>query len=148
MKKQLQVVAMLVIVALVAAAACFVTSRFFPPLHEFPITGHEWVHKQLNLTADQQKALDPIETKFEERKRTLLGKIRDANRELAEAIKQDQANSPRVVAAVATIYHAQGELQQTTLEHVFEMKSVLSAEQYRKLLDLTAHELDQANGGE
>lgn len=148
MKKQLQLVAMLVIVALVAAAACFVTSRLFGPLRGPEITGHEWIHKQLNLTADQQKALDPIETKFEERKRILLGKIRDATRELAEAIKRDQANSPRVAAAVATIYQAQGELQETTLEHVFEMKSVLSAEQYRKLLALTADELNAANSGE
>ena len=148
MKKQLQLVAMLVIVALVAAAACFVTSRLFGPLHGPEITGHEWIHKKLNLTSDQQKALDPIETKFEEHKRILLGRIRDATRELAEAIKRDQVNSPRVAAAVATIYQAQGELQETTLEHVFEMKSVLSAEQYRKLLALTADELNQNNGGE
>ena len=77
-----------------------------------------------------------------------LGRIRDATRELAEAIKQDQVNSPRVAAAVATIYHAQGELQETTLAHVFEMKSILSAEQYRKLLALTADELNQTNSGE
>jgi Spy/CpxP family protein refolding chaperone len=77
-----------------------------------------------------------------------MGEIASANKELAEAIKQDQADSPRVSAAVETIHHAQGELQEATLEHVFEMKGVLTPEQYKRLLNLTADELNQVNGGE
>jgi len=39
-------------------------------------------------------------------------------------------------------------LQEATLEHVFEMKEVLTPEQYQKLLNLTADELNQVNRGE
>jgi Spy/CpxP family protein refolding chaperone len=77
-----------------------------------------------------------------------MDEIRSANKELAEAIKQDQAASPRVSAAVEKIHHAQGKLQEATLEHVLEMKEVLTPEQYQKLLNLTADELNQVNGGE
>jgi nickel and cobalt resistance protein CnrR len=147
--KPLQLIAMLIIVALVAVAACYVSTRVFGPLRpQLGVSGHEWIHKQLGLSADEQKALEPIETKFAQRKRNLMGEIRSANKELAEAIKQDQEDSPRVSAAVERIHHAQGELQEATLEHVFEMKGVLTPEQYQKLLNLTAHELNEVNGGE
>jgi len=148
MKKPLQLVAMFVIVALVAAAACYVSARLFGAPHRATVDGHEWIHKQLDLTQGELKALEPIETKFAARRRNLMGEIRSANKELAEAIKQDQADSPRVSAAVEKIHHAQGKLQGATLEHVFEMKGVLTPEQYQKLLNLTADELNQVNGGE
>ncbi len=148
MKKSLQLVAMLIVVALVAAAACYVSARLFGPLRRSTVDVHEWIHKQLDITPSEQKALEPIETRFAERKRNLMDEIRSANKELAEAIKQDQADSPRVSAAVEKIHHAQGKLQEATLEHVFEMKEVLTPEQYQKLLNLTADELNQVNGGE
>ena len=147
MKKPAQFVAMLVLVALVAAGACYFSAKIFG-LWTSTVKDHEWIHKQLNLSQDEQKALQPIEKKFEGRKREIVAEIRSANRELAEAIKQDLADSPRVAAAVEKIHQAQGELQKATLEHVFEMKQVLTPEHYRKLLDLTTNELDQVNGGE
>jgi Spy/CpxP family protein refolding chaperone len=148
MKKPLQLGAILIIVALVAAAACYVSARLFGGFSISAADRHEWVHKQLNLTQDEQKALEPIETKFAERKRDLMNEIRDATKELAEAIQQDRAASPRVSAAVEKIHHAQGKLQEATLEHVFEMREVLTPGQYQKLLNLTADELNQVNGGE
>jgi nickel and cobalt resistance protein CnrR len=147
--KPLQLIAMLIVVALVDAAACYVSARVFGPLRpQTEVTGHEWIHKQLGLSPEEHKALEPIESRFAERKQNLMGERRRANKQLAEAIKQDQTDSPRVSAAVERIHHAQGELQEATLEHVFEMKGVLTPEQYQKLLDLTADELNQVNGGE
>jgi nickel and cobalt resistance protein CnrR len=148
MNKPLQLVAMLIIVALVAAAACYITIKLFGPKRQSVLNGHEWIHKQLDLTQSEQKALEPIEAKFVERKSKLISEIRSANKELAEAIKQDRADSPRVSAAVEKIHHAQGELQEATLEHVFEMREVLTPEQYQKLINLTADELNQVNSGE
>jgi Spy/CpxP family protein refolding chaperone len=148
MKKPLQLVAMLVVVLLVAGAACYIGARLFESKRQSVVDGHEWIHKQLDLTESEQKALEPIESKFSERKAKLMSEIRSANKELAEAIKQDQADSPRVSTAVEKIHHAQGELQEATLEHVFEMRDVLTPEQYQKLLNLTADELNQVNGGE
>jgi hypothetical protein len=85
--KPLQLLAMFGFVALVAAAACYVSARVFGPLRPQPgVSGHEWIHQQLGLSPDEQKALESIETKFAQRKRNLMGEIHSANRELAEAI--------------------------------------------------------------
>ena len=145
MKKALQLVAMLVAVALVAVGACFVTFRFLVPLRVNSVPTHEWIHQQLNLTADQIIALEPIEEQFQQRKGELLAQIRSANKELAQAIKENQVYSTRVSAAIEKIHRAQGELQEATLQHVFRMKATLTPEQYKKLLDLTAVVLDENN---
>ena len=145
MRKALQLVAMLVVVALVAVGACFVTFRFLVPLRVNSVPTHEWIHQQLNLTADQIIALEPIEEQFQQRKGELLAQIRSANKELAQAIKENQVYSTRVSAAIEKIHRAQGELQEATLQHVFRMKATLTPEQYKKLLDLTAVVLDENN---
>ena len=67
--------------------------------------------------------------------------IREANRELAEALLTDKSDSERAKGAVQRIHRAQGELQQAVLEHVFAMRPVLTPEQYDRLIQLTAHAL-------
>ena len=139
---------MLVVVALVSVGACVVTFTFFVPLRSSNVPSHEWIHNQLNLTAEQEKELEPIEAEFQRRKRKLLGQIANANNELARVIKEDQGYSPRVSAAIEKIHHAQGELQEATLQHVFAMRAMLTREQYQKLLDLTADALSEINRAE
>ena len=46
-------------------------------------------------------------------------------------------------AAVANIHDAMGQLQNAALEHVFEMKAVLTPAQYQRLIDLTARALTE-----
>lgn len=148
MKKALQLLAMFALVAFVAVGACFVTFNFFVPLWSNSVPNHEWIHQQLNLTADQKIALEPIEEQFQQSKRKLLAQIRSANKELAQAIKEDQVYSSRVSAAIEKIHRAQGELQEATLQHVFSMRATLTPEQYKKLLDLTAVALNENNRDE
>src|SRR5258707_13351868 len=106
MKKPLQLVAMFVIVALVAAAACYVSARLFRAPHRATVDGHEWIHKQLYLTQRELKALEPIETKFPARQRNLMGAIRTPNQELAVAIKRGQRDSSLASTAVVQIHDA------------------------------------------
>ncbi|MBV8273684.1 MAG: periplasmic heavy metal sensor [Verrucomicrobia bacterium] len=148
MKSPLQLLAVLFVVAIVSVGACAVTFRFLVPLHSSNVSSHEWIHHQLNLTAEQERALEPIEAEFQQRKRELLGQIESANNELAQVIKEDQGYSTRVSAAIEKIHHAQGELQEATLQHVFAMRAMLTPEQYQKLLDLTAGALSEINRGE
>jgi len=145
MKRLLQLLAVLVVVALVAVGACAITFSFFVPLRSNSVPSHKWIHKQLGLTAQQEKALEPIEAQFERRKRELLDQIASANNELAEVIREDQGYSPRVSTAIEKIHHAQGQLQEATLQHVFAMRAMLTPEQYQKLLNLTADALSKIN---
>ena len=145
MKRVLPVLALLLAVAVVASIACVLTARWTGAAHRGHADAHHWVHTQLALTADQEKQLVPIEQRYDEQRRHFTELIRVANMELAQALLADEGDSPRVKAAIARIHEAQGQLQDATLRHVFEMKPVLTPEQYSKLLDLTANALSQAD---
>jgi Spy/CpxP family protein refolding chaperone len=133
---------LLALVAIVAASACWATSHFLsqnpPPQTDY----HHWLHTQLGITAEQDKALDKEEERFAAQRKELVAMIQQDNTELAKAMMEDKEFSPRVVAAVEKIHHGQSELEKATLEHIFAMKPILSAEQFDKLLKLTSEALN------
>jgi Spy/CpxP family protein refolding chaperone len=94
-----------------------------------PTSVHAAIHRTLELTSDQNARLEAIEARFSARRAALEQDMRDANRELAIAIDEDKDYTPRVQTAVDHFHHAMGELQKATVEHVFEMRAVLSSEQ-------------------
>lgn len=109
---------------------------------------HDYIHAELGMTDAQEKRLLPSEKRYEETKRHLTEVIRQSNQELARAIQQERANSSRVQAAVKSIHEAQGQLQEETLEHIFEMKEVIEPAQYERLIDLTQQALRRQGGDE
>ena len=90
---------------------------------------HSVVHKNLDLSAEQDRRLVAIETRFAARRPALEAEVRAANRELAAAIAASDGDSPQVQAAVDHFHAAMGELQKATITHVFEMRSVLTPAQ-------------------
>lgn len=139
MNNALRLVLLLTSVAVVAVLSCLATNRF---LHARPVAeateSHGWIHRELGINGEQDKALEAIEDRYAQRRGELAGAIRRANVELAQAVLDDRSYSPRVTAAIERIHQAQGELQKATLEHVFEMRPALRPEQYDKLLRSTA----------
>lgn len=102
---------------------------------------HRWLHDRLDMTVEQDRALAALETRFVGQKRGPEVEITAANRELAEAMLQDQRYSERVAAAVERIHRAQGELQRLSVEHIFEMQNALAPSQIKKLHQLVADAL-------
>lgn len=132
-------------IAAVAAIACYVTMRMSQrQVTSDDIASHEWLHRELKLTEAQHKALEPIEQSFGEKQRKLAEELRDANRQLAQAMAEDKAYTPRVTAAVEHVHHRMGELQKVSIEHVFAMRAVLTPEQGDKLLSLAQQALEQS----
>ena len=72
--------------------------------------------------------------------------IQLANRELAEKILKDKSYSPSVEKSVAEIHNAMGQLQEATLEHIFELRDVLDPAQYERLIELTVQGLSENSG--
>lgn len=132
--------AFLALVAAVAAVATWVTEAGLRRTRA-PEDAHSWVHRQLAITPAQEQAIEAVEHRFAERKRDLLERIRLANMELGQAMLEAKAQSPQVTAAIRSIHDAQAELQQATIDHVFEMRAALRPDQYDKLLNLTANAL-------
>ena len=139
-----RVIAFFAAVVAVAAITSFCTLRWAPPPPVASADVHAWLHKELRVTAEQHKALEPIEVRFAGKERALRGQMRAANRELAAALARGKGNSPEVAAAVEKIHHYMGELQKASLEHLFEMRTVLTPEQGDRLLQLAKKALEES----
>lgn len=94
---------------------------------------HKVLHDRLHITAEQDKQLIDTEKRYRQHRQYLEEQMHLANMELAEAIKADKSFSPNVQAATDKIHQAMGELQKATLEHLFEMRPILTDEQNKKL---------------
>jgi Spy/CpxP family protein refolding chaperone len=90
---------------------------------------HELVHHELDLTPKQEEALDALEAAFAERRHALEAEMRQANAELAAAIRSSETAGPDVEAAVHHFHDAMGALQTETIDHVFAMRRVLRPDQ-------------------
>lgn len=90
---------------------------------------HEFVHEELQLTAEQKQRLEVIEQAFAVRRRAREAELRAANAELARAIQARHEYSPQVQAAVERFHDAMGELQKETILHVLAMRTVLTPDQ-------------------
>lgn len=140
MHPRVKPVAFLALVAAVAAGATWITEAGLRRTRA-PEDAHAWVHRQLDITPAQDQAIEAVEQRFALRKRDLMERIRLANMELGQAMLDAKAQSPQVATAIRSIHAAQAELQQATIDHVFEMRSALRPDQYDKLLNLTANAL-------
>lgn len=118
-----------VLLALIAAAGgAWLCARYV--VHQSsPPSFHEVVHRDLNLSPEQERRLDVIEGRYGVERRRLEGDVRAANRELATAIKGGDKTSPEVDAAVDHLHMAMGALQKATIAHVFDMRAVLTPAQ-------------------
>ena len=103
------------------------------PAHDQSL--HAMVHNELSLTPEQERALDALETDFAGRRLALEGEMREANAELAAAIRASETAGPAVEAAVHHFHDAMGALQTETIAHVFAMRKVLTPEQRRQFDD-------------
>jgi len=90
---------------------------------------HALLHKQLQLDAPQHAKIEAIERRYDARRKTLELEMRAANAHLAEAIEAEHGYGPQVTAAVDQTHHVMGEMQKVTLEHLFEMRAVLTPDQ-------------------
>ena len=98
---------------------------------------HQWMHRQLHMTAAQEEALAPHEQSFEKERLRLRGEITTAGRALADAVRQGNPGSPEIESALTRLNALQAELQRATLGHFFAMKEHLDPGQSEKLLQWT-----------
>jgi len=133
-----------VAVIAVAALSSFCTMHWMEARHAATVDPHEWLHSELKITPEQHEALAPLETKFAERNRVLKEQMRAANHDLAVAIGKGEANSPEISAAIGKIHLHMGELQNASIDHIFEMRAKLTPEQGATLLRLAQQALDDS----
>jgi hypothetical protein len=90
---------------------------------------HAVLHEKLHLSPDQTRRIEALEAGYGLRRKALEAQMRAANAELADALAQDHAYTPRVQQAVDHFHAAMGELQKQTILHVLAMRAVLTPDQ-------------------
>ena len=151
MKKVPATLVLLSLVFAVAAMAAWFSSSMCGNRCRANQDSHDWIHSQLGLTPEQKTGLDAIEKGYHQKRRIFERELSRANKDLAQTLRAEGQDSARVNAAIERIHSVMGKLQMLTIGHVFEMKDVLSPEQYKKLLNFTADALDNLDcqhGGE
>ena len=137
----------LTLIVFISAASSFLTLRIVSnPTSLKAEDYHDWIHKKLKMSPEQERLSQISERRYEETKRHLEEVIQLANRELAEKILKDKSYSPSVEKSVAEIHNAMGQLQEATLEHIFELRDVLDPPQYERLIELTVQGLSENSG--
>lgn len=99
------------------------------------------VHRELDLSADQDRQIGDIEARFHARRESLEGEMRAATRDIAAAVFEDKTDSPRVERAVNRFHNAMGDLQHETITHIFEMRAVLAPPQQSRFDEIVRAEL-------
>lgn len=122
----------LVLIAVVAfVATCLWTHALDASRASQALSVHDWLHSKMALTPVQERALAQVEARFGVEQQRLQGAIAQAKQDLAGALTNEPGYTPRVAAAVEAIHGAQGDLQKSTLQHIFAMREVLTPEQAR-----------------
>lgn len=114
---------------LAAVAGVFIAQRVLVSESPSESEVHQLLHERLKLAPDQHAKIDALEKQHAIRKQALELEMRAANARLAEAIEAEHGYGPRVTAAVDQVHHVMGEMQKETLQHLFAMRSVLTADQ-------------------
>lgn len=98
---------------------------------------HDWLHKNLAITPEQEALLMPIELAFEVDAEHCRAEIEAAGAALARAIRESSQASTEISDARRHLQEAKSRLEEVTLEHFFAMKKHLTPEQGEKLLEWT-----------
>lgn len=99
------------------------------------------VHRELDLTPEQDRRLEAIETSYATRKAALDAELRAAARDIAAAVAEDHTQSERLTQAIDRFHNAMGQTQREAIAHVFEMRAVLDSDQQARFDVIVREEL-------
>ena len=138
MKTPLRAVVLIVAITLLAGVVGGVAGFTYAEKSHKTTDLNGVIHRQLNLTAEQDRQVDELEAQFQMHEKLVKAEMRAANHELAAALDQEHAYGPRAQAAMDRFHKAEEDLQASTIKHVLAMRAVLKPEQAR-ILDQTIH---------
>ena len=118
----------------VAAISSLATSYFVRDTPASPDDLHDWLHTQLDLSDTQTIALDKIEEQYAAKEIPLRESYAKAKADLATALREEPAFTPRIAEAVEALHSSMGELQKVSIAHLYEMTSVLDPDQSQVLI--------------
>lgn len=103
--------------------------------------GHDWLHHELDLTAEERTMIDAFEPDYRQERQELLSQYNVKVARLANFLEVEQSPTPEISAAIHDLHGVHGQLQSLSIEHFFDMLSVLPPEKQERLRHLAVEAL-------
>jgi Spy/CpxP family protein refolding chaperone len=110
-----------------------------PSSHE----SHVWLHHELNLSDEEQQAIDAFETGYQTQRKILLQTFNQRIENLAQILVSSNELNLEVKYAIHQLHEVHGELQELSITHYYQMISVLSPEKQEKLQSMAVEALSE-----
>ena len=130
---------------LLSIAVSILTSRFVVRSNDWKQHdrghGHQWLHKELNLTEEEASAIDAFEPQYREQRTVLRAEFQAKIDALREQLIDSEEFTPEVEHAIHELHAVHGELQELAIRHYFQMMSALPPEKQTRLKQLASQAL-------
>lgn len=143
-KRYLNASIFIIVIIAVAFTGLFVGQKF---MHlKMQKDWHIILHNKLELTNQQNIEITKLENIYLAKKDVLKSKLHMANIKLADALKQDKSYSNKVENAVDEIHIIMGEMQKLTIQHLLNIRPILTKEQNNNLEKIVTNALYSQQG--
>jgi hypothetical protein len=105
--------------------------------------GHDWLSQELGLTPEEAVRIDTFDAEYRSQRAVLLKTFHQRITALSELLRTHERYSPEVTEAVHQLHLVHGQLQTLSIEHYYDMLSVLPPDKQAKLRDLAVEALSQ-----
>jgi Spy/CpxP family protein refolding chaperone len=102
-----------------------------------------WLHHELNLSDEEQQAIDAFETGYQTQRKILLQTFNQRIENLAQILVSSNELNLEVKYAIHQLHEVHGELQELSITHYYQMISVLSPEKQEKLQSMAVEALSE-----
>ena len=104
---------------------------------------HQWLHEDLGLNEAEAGRIDVFETDYRASRNELQTEFDLRIAELSDILRNNNSYSEDVTHVVHQLHEVHGKLQQLSIEHYYEMLSVLPSDKQAKLRDLAIEALSE-----
>jgi nickel and cobalt resistance protein CnrR len=132
---------------LVSAVVCWITVTAFNLSPDWSQHdqhgGHHWLHQELGLSKEQAAAIDVFEEAYRAERKKLLKEFAEEMTSLAELIRSNDSFSNEVNHKIHELHQVHGDLQRLSIEHYYQMLSVLPEDKKDALRNLAVEALSK-----
>ncbi|MBF0532066.1 MAG: periplasmic heavy metal sensor [Candidatus Omnitrophica bacterium] len=93
------------------------------------------MYKDLNLTEDQQKALEANKSKNKEETKALFQSMKDKMTALKQEVEKEPLDMNKVNQIQSELKTIQAQMSDQRLESILAVRKILSGEQFKKFMD-------------
>lgn len=146
-KRILSLVAISFVLITICVGVSLFTSQWFAQSkddwsHDTP-HGHDWLHEELDLNEQEEIAIDAFEGDYRRQRKALLNEFESRVGDLRQILVDTDQYVPEVDVAIHRLHEVHGELQELSIQHYYDMLSVLPPEKQDKLRQLAVKALSQ-----